>query len=247
MRITVTKDNVVFPFRMLLNPSGTSIPYFSEIVESVAEAPGLDGEIQTESRYAAKPHTLAIRSGPDITRDEKDALYDMLRRHLAEIKDTYGELHYERLKSIFYVRSVGNPEISQEYASWIEFSVPLKSHDPYVYRDKESEVIRPGIANNEGNAKTPVRFEFDGPAINPYVIINEILYQYNGSISDGYMLTVDARDYSARIISTEGGEPVNANIYWNGNFLHLPKGISLVNAVSGEEAQTRIIWRDRWI
>lgn len=246
MRIKILLENIVLPFRMLLNTESSDIPYSTEVEETTVSMPGVDGEKQVDNRYTAKPHTLVLRSWPDITLDEKNALYNEIGRFLAQAKDTDQEIYYERLKRTYYARIVGRPEKPNEYANWIEFTLPLKSHDPFGYQDGEFTQRGIGAFTNRGTQTTPARIEFTGPCNYPSVTVNGTVYRYNGNVSNGYTLRADARNYSVDMVSNTTNIATNANLLWNDNFLTLAPGPSEVQSIENADGKMTIFWRNRW-
>lgn len=245
--IIIDRENNVFPFELILNPEKSSIPYLPEVIVSSEEIPGLNGALPTESHYAPKSHTLTLVSKPYVSRDDKYAFREHMRNFIVQIKDNDCKLHYENLKRMFYVRFSGLSEISRDYATWIEFRVNLMSYHPYMYRNRETILSEPTMAVNKGNIPTPARLEFDGPATRPYIIINEQRHEYNGSISDGYRLIIDSKDYTARVVKLIDGSHTDVTLQWRGDFPVLSSGVTLINDKYGTRETSRIVWTDRWI
>lgn len=250
MRIIVTKENIVYPFKLLLNTSDSDIPFSTEIDETSVTLPGVDGEVQVDNRYASKVHQLVLRSWPNISEVEKISLHNDINRFLVSARNQDQELYYERFRRTYYVRAVGMPEKPNEYATWIEFTLPLKAHDPYGYQDNGTQLGFShrglGVLTNRGLNETPAIVEFAGPCTNPSVTVNGTAYRYSGSIANGYVLRADARDYTVSIIRTSDSVYTNANFYWNDNFLMLPPGPSEVQKIENAEGKATIYWRNRW-
>lgn len=246
MRIIIDKDNFVYPFKMFLNTESSDIPYSTEVEETTVSMPGVDGEKQVDNRYAAKPHTLVLRSPPDIDYDEKLALHNEINRFWVLARNADQEVFWERLRRTYYVRAVGQPVKPYEYASWIEFSLPLKAHDPFGYQDGEFTARGEEPINNRGNVHTPARIEFVGPVTDPAVTVNGTVYRYTGSIASGFTLKADASDYSVFMVNNSTSATANANINWNGNFLNLAPGISAVQSIENAQGKMLIAWRNRW-
>lgn len=246
MRLYVTRENIVLPFKLLLNTEESDIPLGAEVSEATETIPGMDGEFQVDSRFEPGLHTLVLRSWPDITGAEKDALVAQMQTFWAGAKSTPQQLHYERTRRTYTVKAVGRPERPQEYASWIEFVLPLKAHDPHGYADGESYMAGFGLCDNKGNVATPARIEFAGPVNAPSLVAAGVQYRYSETVPAGTVLRVDAKDSTALLRNLNTGAESNANLQWNGNFLTLPPGYTSVTAVSAPASACRIFWKNRW-
>ena len=244
MRIVVTKENIGLPWKVLLNTHESTIPLAATVSEQSESLQGVNGEIQLASKYDAQSHELVLRSWPDITLLEKDALISEITRFLSLAKGHDQELFYERTKRTYFVRHVGEPLKLHEYATWIEMSVPLKAHDPIGYGAERSAT---GVSNidNRGNVPAFTRMEFKGPAENPSAVVNGTPYSYTGNVPDGSVLVVESRYQTAFIRNLETGVSTNANKSWNGNFLTLQTGHSAVQEVK-PEGNFSVFWRDGW-
>lgn len=249
LRIYIDLDNFVWPWGLLLNVDKSSIPFSTEVSETSVSMPGVDGEIQVDNRYAAGMHNLVLWSWPDVTRDEKDMLYSQINEFLVQGKDTNQELHYERFEKTFYVRTVGTPERPTETAGLIEFSLPLKAHDPFGYKDNWFTARNVGeFINNQGNQKTPARIEFVGPCTNPSVTINGTVYGFTGSVPNGQILRADAKGYSVDFFNPITKTSTYENTKnWNGNFLTIPSLAKMeIQAISNAAGKHTTFWRSRW-
>lgn len=247
MRITVTKKNIVLPFKMRLDIDSSVVPYMPEVVEEVENVPGVDGDKQLSARYSSTNHILVARSWPDITPNEKAAMVKDIDAFIALARRETQQLHYEQLGRTYRVRYVGEAGKERERASWLEFRLPLKAHDPLGYADNESSLTGTGTANNRGNEPCPARIEFKGPAANPYIIANGVTYRYTGAVAKGSTLVADAAEQRAYIRNDSSNTQTNANRGWNGNYLVLQPGPATnVSAVSPGGGEFKLFWRNRW-
>ena len=249
MRIFITKENLVLPFELLLDVEKSSIPFSTEVTETSMVLPGVSGENQLDRRYAAKIHSLVFRSWPQATVDEKDMLIKQINELWVDCVDEPHELHYERFDRTYYVKAVGVPERPVEYSDWLEFSIPLKAHDPYGYKDGEFKALNAGeIISNLGNVEVPARIEFTGPCTNPSVTINGIVYGFTGTVPNGQILRVDAKGYTVDFYNPITGFSTFANtVGWNGNFLEIPAhGKMEIQAVTNAPGRHITYWRHRY-
>lgn len=237
------------PWGLLLNVDQSTIPFSTPVSESVASVPGVDGENQLDNRYESTMHNLVLWSWPSVTKDEKNMLYEQINSFLVAGKNSNQELHYERLGRTFYVRTVGTPERPYENAGRIEFSLPLKAHDPFGYRDGEFSVRNTGeFISNSGNVSTPARIEFTGPCVNPSVTINGVAYKYAGSVPNGQILRVNADGHTVDFFNpTTGASSYENTLGWSENFLIIPASSKLaVQDITNASGKVAIFWRNRW-
>lgn len=245
MRINITPENIILPFKTLLDPTSSSIPFMPDVSEETDTVPGVDGEKQLSARYGSSNHILVMRSGPDLWPEEKEALIRDVEIFMAEAKKSVQELHYERFSRTYKVKFVGAGEKPREYATWLEFRLTLKAHDPLGYEDFERLVTSIGVADNKGNEPAPAKIEFTGPLTNPRVMVSGIVYSYTGAVPNGSVLVADAESQVAYLRNAQG-VTTNANKGWNGNFLTLRVGP--INNIESTTAanQFAVKWTNRW-
>lgn len=247
MRITITEENFVRPFKCRLDIDQSTIPYMAEALEEIDTVPGVHGDIQLSARYGSSNHILVMRSWPDISPEEKNAMIRDVDAFVSRAMRETQELYYERLGRIYYVKYVGLVEKSRERASWLEFRLPLKAHDPLGYAGHESSRGITGKADNRGNEPAPARMEFKGGLANPRVTVNGVIYAYSGTVPIGNTLVVDSRRQTAFIRNDTTRAETNANTGWNGNFLVLQPGpVTEITQIAAGTNQFTLFWRNCW-
>lgn len=246
MRIEITKDNLVLPYRMWFVSRQSDVPFMPDISDETETVPGVDGEKRLSSRYGSGNHILVFRSFPDISPEQKDALILDMKNLMAFGRNRDIEIHYHRSRRTYTVRYVGVAEKPQEYENWIEFRLSFKAYDPKGYEDFERSITYEGVADNLGNDTIPARIEFTGPVTNPSVTINGAVYAYTGSVPDGSRLVVDASKRNAVIVNATGAEQ-NVNSNWNGRYVTMPPGnLTSVTKITNADKKFALYWRNRW-
>ncbi len=247
MKITITKENHVLPFNCALDVDNSTLPFMAEMTEEVETVPGVHGEKQMSTRYGPANWILVMRTMEYPTCEQKDALIKKVDDFRARAAREPQKLYYERLGRVYTVRYVGLAERAREYATWIEFRLPLKAHDPMGYAQNESSTGKVGVVHNRGNEPAHTRMEFRGPLTNPSVTVNGMVYAYSGSVPGGSTLVVDAKARKAYIRNNGNGAMTNARKGWNNNFLTLPPGPATnITRITAGTNQFTLFWRNCW-
>ncbi len=247
MKITITKENVVLPFDCRLDTANSTLPFISEVLEEVESIPGADGEKQLSTRRGPTNWILVMKSAEYPTREQKDALIAQVDKFMARAAREPQKLYYERLGRVYTVRYVGLTEKTREYATWLEFRLTLKAHDPMGYSQSESSTGKTGVIYNRGNEPAHTRMEFRGPLTNPSVTVNGTAYAYAGSVPTGSTLVVDSAKQRVVLRNDGSGAATNASRGWNKKFLVLNPGPEAnITQIAAGTDQFMLFWRNTW-
>lgn len=246
MHIVVTKENIVLPWKMLFNPETSITPFFAGIEETSVNLPGVDGERQVSSKYLPITHELVLRSPPYVMIAEKRLYEKKLSNFVVYAKENEVELHYQRRERTYFAKAVSFAEKAQEYATWVEYKIVLKSHDPIGY-SKMRMINAKGKFSNKGNTTVNTKMIFSGPVSNPSIVVNGETFKYTGAIGGGNILIIDSKDYTATMHNKATSVSTNVNSQWSGNFFTLRPGFSELQNITNADGKVEIVWRDGWL
>lgn len=232
---------------MYLDTKNSSIPLCASVEDFVDNIPGLNGEFLVSNKLQAINFNLILRSMPGLNNIEKEEIKFKINKFLAEAKEYYQTLYFQKTKKAYQVKYVGTALKTQEYLSWIEFNIPLKAYDPIGYSLNEKIASDIGIYKNNGNVEVSSRIEFIGPLINPFIIINGEKYLYNNSIEEGYMVIVNAKNLTVIKKNINTNEVYNVEKYWNDNFFYVFPGPFKIDNIIENKEQIFLFWKDGYL
>jgi phage-related protein len=216
------------------------------------EIPGRDGEFDFGTELEARILELHVAVplagfliGKDFTHTKAYAK-DVISKHFNPKSGIKSLSFADKPGKVYYVKYSGSIESYKEHVSWLEYTIPLKMPDPYIYSTAEtvSTVSGATIMMNSGTVDAPVIVEVTGASTSPAITVSSTTYgsqemQWLGELGAGETLVID----TDKMVVTVDGE--NAVSGYNNNFPLLPPGESTVNFSGGGSAQVK--WRDKWV
>jgi phage-related protein len=107
---------------------------------------------------------------------------------------------------VMYKVKYGGQIPVDNYANWLDFTIPLKMSDPFIYSKDQHVSTISGSSKiyNAGTIDTPVIIEVNGPATSPTISIGNSVLVFGGDLSGGDLLTIDTDDrkeeYDKRVV-----------------------------------------------
>lgn len=216
------------------------------------EIPGRDGELDFGTEFepriielhVAVPTAVGWLVPGNTTVHTKEHIKATIAKHFNP-KDGIKILQWEGSPDRYYhVKYSGSIESYKEHPMWLEYTIPLKMPDPYIYSAAEhiSSISGSTQLLNAGTVDTPVVVEVVG-GTNPAITISSTAYgsqvmEWTGDLSGG-TLVIDTDKMTVTLNSD------NAVSGYNNNFPLLPPGESTVTQSGGTSVSVK--WRDRWI
>ena len=231
----IDADNILKPLNVLV-VGDSRLDLFPQLKEYAEEIPGKHGETHFGSNLGSRPLELHVASMDGMTPEEKEEFKRLCARYLNPVSGSKPLVFWDDLDKTYNVKCAGKID-PEQYADWLEFTIPFKMTAPYIEGSFEVAVVGSGTLTNAGNTETPLTIEISGPATNPSVTIGGDILSYAGTIASGKKLVIDTKRQTVEI----DGENVAHN--YNGMFPLLPPGDTI--AVATPNVTTR--WRNKWI
>ena len=216
------------------------------------EIPGRDGEYDFGTELEARVlelHVAIPLAGSLIGKDfthTKAYVKDTISKHFNPKTGIKTLSFADKPGKVYYVKYSGVIESYKEHVSWLEYTIPLKMPDPYIYSVAEtvSSISGETIVLNNGTVDAPVIVVVTGASTSPAVTISSTTYglqemQWLGELGEGETLVMDT---DKMVVTIDGDNAVSG---YNNNFPSLPPGESTVEFSGGGSAEIK--WRDRWI
>ena len=204
--------------------------------DSTEEIPGMDGEYDFGSEFKARALELAVVTRNEMNAVEKKTLKRAIAKWLDPTKG-YLPLQFADEPNVIYMVKYAGKIDPTNHPTWFQFTIPFKMNNPFMIGLHEKKMVGAGMAINDGNYKTGLKFEIKGPAVNPQVSVGDKIFFYEGEIPAGQTLYVDTFNKTIRL------NDVNAIDRNRGVFPLLNPGETNVFT----SINTTIKWRDKWI
>lgn len=210
------------------------------------EIPGRDGEIDFGTEF--KPRPLELHLAIELGNKTKEEVKRTVAKHfnptmgIKTLEFADEPNRYYRIKYSGRTGSYGN------YPSWLEFTVPFKMPDPYIYSSVEhaSSISGSCLVLNQGTVDTPILVVIEGESVSPAITVSSEAYglqkmQWNETVESGKELIINTGDM---IVIYDGG---NGAAHFDGDFrsMVIPPGGAYVSASGGGTVQVK--WYDKWI
>lgn len=235
---TVDSDNILQPLGVLVTRDSRYelLPATRDISE---EAAGMHGELDfgTEFKSRTLELTVAAVSSPNCEEPfDREALKRLYAKYLDPTKGYRNLVFSDDVNKTYQVKFSGKIDFTQ-FPDWFQFTIPFKMANPFIIGSIEKTQIGSGTLNNEGTYETGMTIEILGPDNNPSITIGGDILTYNGTLSNGQVLTIDTEKQTAKIGNS------NAMDKYNGVFPLLAPGET--NVTAGNNVTIR--YRDKWL
>ena len=231
----VDEDYMLQPLRVRVSGDSREelLPSTRDYTEEIS---GRDGEYDFGSEFKARALELAVVTRDKMNVSEKKSLKRSLAKYLDPTKGYLPLQFADEPDLIYMVKYSGKIDITN-HPTWFQFTIPFKMENPFMVGLFEKTMVGAGMAINDGNYETGLKFEIKGPAVNPQVSVGDKIFFYEGEIPAGQTLYVDTFNKTIRL------NDVNAIDRNRGVFPLLNPGETNIFT----SINTTIKWRDKWI
>ena len=235
---TVDSDNILQPLGVLVTKDSRYelLPTTRDISEEVT---GIHGELDFGTEFKARMLELTVAAvyPPDCEETfDKEKLKRLYAKYLDPTKGYRNLVFSDDIDKTYQVKYSGRIDFTQ-FPDWFQFTIPFKMANPFIIGSLEKTQVGSGTISNDGTYETGLTIEIIGPATNPSVTIEGDILRYNGTLSNGQVLTIDTEKQTAKIGNN------NAIANYNGVFPMLAPGETDVLA----NGNVTVKWRDRWL
>lgn len=230
----ITEDGILNPLGVtILRDSNKDIlPSVEDISETI---PGRHGDISFDSQI--KPRLFDLHVARKCPLKDRGKIRRELARLLQPATLEEKLLAFaEDPEKMYKVKYVGKIE-PVYYMDGLDFTVPLKANDPFVYGSFDNVHSGSGILINSGDYEAPLTIEISGPITNPVVVVGGETLRYTGTLVSTDILTINTAESTVEV------NGVNALPDYQGKFPVLQPGETSVTA----PVNTLFRWRDRWL
>lgn len=232
-----------------INVTKTQCDYLPQITNTTENVSGADGSVFITAKFEPRIFDIYAQTlfRQNYTPAEISDIKKIVTSFLLQAKNEYVELYIEKMRAIAYVKLDGQVELPEQYPNWLEFHFPLTAFDDVYFYEASDRLFR-GTAKvvNRGEVELYPQFEFSGYLVNPSIVIDGVIYNYNGTILDGQVLIVDNKNQKAYINNLDG-TITNKSGEWCGRYCSIPKGVTKVVVDDGVGSKFANRWRTRWI
>jgi phage-related protein len=237
IHVYVRSDGRVDPLGVILLQGGRE-DILPSVREQTEDIPARSGSVDFGADVGARGLELRVASAGGLTAAQKTALKRYVAGWLRPALGVWNIAWEDDPDRYLQVRVAGNVQ-PEEYADYLEFTIPLKASQPMYLGSVLQSLTGSGTATCEGNVETPVTVAIRGPITNPAVTVAGAAFTWTGTVGAGDSLVVDG----ARMTVTFNG--VNALSGFSGTFPTLQPGDNTITAAAA--GVTTVTWRDRWI
>ena len=235
---TVDSNNILQPLGVHVTRDSRYelLPSTRDISEEVT---GIHGELDFSTEFKARTLelTVAALSPPNCEEPfDREKLKRLYAKYLDPTKGYRNLVFADDIDKTYQVKFSGKIDFTQ-FPDWFQFTIPFKMANPFIIGSIEKSHSGNGTITNEGTFETGMIIEIVGPVSNPTVAIGGDILTYNGSLSNGQVLTIDTEKKTVKIGNN------NAVGDYNGIFPLLAPGETSVTAGSN----VSIKWRDKWL
>jgi predicted phage tail component-like protein len=109
------------------------VDLFPRVKERVEEIPGRHGEIDFGSKLEPRILELHVAVSEEFSLDEREKKKREIAGHLNPTMGTKVLVFADEPDKQYFVKYSGIIDITRQYTSWFEFTIPFKCSDPYIY------------------------------------------------------------------------------------------------------------------
>lgn len=237
LHVYIRTDGTIEPLGIILLRGGRE-DIMPAVRESTEQVPGRDGEIEFGAELSARGLELRAASQGGLTAAQKTALKRVVAAWLRPALGVFGIAWEDAPDRYLEVRVAGAIQ-PEEYADYLEFTIPLKAPRPFYLGPTLNTMSGSGTATSAGGVEAPATVTIRGAVTNPSVTVAGATFTWTGTVGAGDTLVVDGE----RMTVTFNG--ANAISGFSGTFPTLQPGDNTITAPAQGSMTTT--WRDRWI
>lgn len=205
--------------------------------DNTEEIPGRHGELDFGTEFKPRYIELQVNTRNGLIPLEKSQLQRLFAKYLDPTKGAKTLIFSDDIEKTYRVKYSGQIDIKQ-FASWFQFVIPFKMHDPIITGSFEKVLIGSRNIDNDGTFETPIIIEIAGSSTNPTVTIGADSFSYTGTIPSGQMLIIDTDKATAKLNGANVLDKITGPLPY-----YIQPGS--VSVTAGDNVTIR--WHDRWI
>ncbi len=118
------------------------VDLFPRVKERIEEIPGRHSEIDFGSKFEPRILELHVTVSEEFSLAEREKRKREIARHLNHTMGTKILVFADEPDKQYFVKYSGIVDITRQYTSWFEFTIPFKCSDPYIYgKEREEEFV----------------------------------------------------------------------------------------------------------
>ncbi len=239
MALIVNASKILEPFTDVYVIKDSRFEMLPGVREYTEAIPGRHGEIDFGMEFG--PRAIELRCVVEVIYAQQLA---KMREIAGQINPLNGEHELTfaddpgKIYKVKYAGSMAMDSLKRN-VTWMEFVLPFKMKDPFIYSDTGKSLVGSGTIANDGTVETPLIVEIKGDVTNPGVDIGSTTLTYIGTVTTSDTLIIDT---GKKIVTFNG---VNALANYGGGFPKLSPGNTTV--VATDAGITTFKWVDRWL
>jgi len=218
------------------------VDLFPRTRERVEEIPGKHGEINFGSKLEPRILELHVVVSEEFPFEEREKRKREIAGHLNPTMGTKVLVFADEPDKRYYVKYSGFIDITQQYHSWFQFTIPFKCSDPYIHGNTprtKSTSNGSTVLTNSGNVPVPFTVKVHGASAQPSITVTGKTMQWNSNVADGKVLVIDTGNLTAEYDGS------NALPAYNKVFPKLAPGDNTVSVSGGGTFE--FIWTEKWV
>ncbi len=233
------------------------VDLFPRVKERVEEIPGRHGEVSFGSKLEPRILELHVTVSEEFPLEEREKRKREIAGHLNPTMGTKVLVFADEPDKQYFVKYSGIIDITRQYTSWFEFTIPFKCSDPYIYGTSAQKLwgnqqAAVGLGDvfdldytaelnlfNNGNSPCPVIIKVAGESANPTIHIAGHTLVWNGSVMANKELIINTGDLTV----TYDGDNVLG--HYNKVFPKLQPGTNLMTVSGGGTFE--FSWVEKWV
>jgi len=232
----IDSENILQPLGVLVTRD-SRFELLPATRDHTEEIPGRHGEFDFGTEFKPRYIELQVNTREGLIPLEKSQLQRLFAKYLDPTKGTKTLIFSDDVEKTYKVKYAGKIDLTQ-YATWFQFAIPFKMHDPIITGSFEKMLIGNGNLFNNGTFETPLIIEIAGSSANPSVTIGANNFTYTGTIPSGQTLVIDTDKATAKLNGANVLDKITGPLPY-----YVQPGETSVTAGSN----VTIKWKDRWI
>lgn len=207
--------------------------------EYTEEIPGRHGEYDFGEDF--RPRSIELRCVVEVSYAGQLAKMREIAEQVNPLNGVQELTFADDPGKVYKVKYAGSMAVGNlnRHATYMEFMLPFKMTDPFIYSDTENSLVGSGVITNGGSVETPLIIEIQGDVTDPSIDVGGDVLSYTGTVTASDMLIIDTG------LMTVTFNGANALANYSGGFPKLSPGDTSVTAAS--TGTTTFKWTDRWL
>ncbi len=212
------------PFGLMLDTANSDFQEMPTSEYSYVSVDGADGSIYTTNTYANKTITIVARTPVALESYELESLKSEISKGLDKTKDKFVPMYLQKTGMTFNVKYSGSASFKYINANHFTLTVTFEA-EPYGYVDGYLEAGDEDIIVNDGDCNIGFVAEISSGCVNPYFVVGDESFYYNGTVPSDNTLIIDAETDRCYLVDSDGVETnVMKNLTSGYRFMDIERG-----------------------